>query len=121
MFKIKIANIVRTIARYTLLVLSIIVFIFALISGSESYGGGIIGVMKNSPNTLPWLILLLFIYIAWKWELMGGIIITLLGIVMLYFFNVGPNFWLTTFILTLLIVIMGLFLILSWYLRKDLK
>ena len=121
MDKIKIANIVRTIARYTLLVLSIIVFIFALISGSESYGGGIIGVMKNNPNTLPWLILLLFIYIAWKWELMGGIIITLLGIVMVYFFNVGPNFWLTTFILTLLIVIMGLFLILSWYLRKDLK
>lgn len=118
--ELKTANILRNIARYTLLVLGILVFIFALLSGSEDYGGGIKGIIKNSLNALPWVILLVLIYVAWKWELVGGIIITLLGIAMLYFFNLrGPNFFLSTFILTLLIIVFGSFFILSWYLRKK--
>lgn len=120
MKKLKTANILRNIARYTLLVLGILVFIFALLSGSEDYGGGVSGIIKNSPNALPWLILLVLIFTAWKWELVGGIIITVLGIAMLYFFNFrGPNFFLVTFILTLLIVILGSFFIISWYLTKS--
>lgn len=120
MKKLKTANILRNIARYTLLVLGILVFIFALLSGSEDYGGGVSGIIKNSPNVLPWLILLVLIFTAWKWELVGGIIITVLGIAMLYFFNFrGPNFFLVTFILTLLIVILGSFFIISWYLTKS--
>jgi hypothetical protein len=114
------ANILRNIARYTLLVLGVLVFIFALFSGSEDYGGGIRGIIQNSPNALPWLILLILIFIAWKWELVGGIIITLLGIAMLFFFVLlGNNFFLITFILTLLIIMLGSFFIISWYLRKD--
>lgn len=120
MKKLKTANILRNIARYTLLVLGILVFIFALLSGSEDYGSGVSGIIKNSPNALPWLILLVLIFTAWKWELVGGIIITVLGIAMLYFFNFrGPNFFLVTFILTLLIVILGSFFIISWYLTKS--
>lgn len=118
--KEKLAKYLRNTARYILLVLGILVFIFALLSGSEDYGGGISGIIKNSPNALPWLILLIIIFIAWKWELVGGIIITLIGIVMLYFFNFrGPNFFLVTFILTLVIVILGSFFIISWYLTKS--
>ena len=45
MNKLKTANILRNIARYTLLVLGILVFIFALLSGSEDYGGGISGII----------------------------------------------------------------------------
>lgn len=120
MKKLKTANILRNTARYTLLVLGILVFIFALLSGSEEYGGGISGIIKNSPNALPWLVLLVLIFVAWKWELVGGIIITVLGFAMLYFFNFrGSNFFLVTFILTLLIITLGSFFILSWYLRKD--
>lgn len=120
MKKLKTANILRNIDRYTLLILGILVFIFALLSGSEDYGGGISGIIKNSPNALPWLVLLVLIFVAWKWELVGGIIITLLGLAMMYFFNFrGLNFFLVTFILTLLIIILGSFFILSWYLRKD--
>ena len=120
--KLKTANILRNIARYTLLVLGILVFIFALLSGAEGYGGGIRGIIMNSPNALPWLILLVFIYIAWKKELIGGIIITLIGIAMFFFFVLlGNNFFLSTFILTLLIILLGSFFILSWYLRKDMN
>ena len=114
------ANFFRNTARYTLLVLGILVFIFALLSGSQEYGGGIEGIIKNSPNAIPWLLLLILIFIAWKWELTGGIIITVLGLIMVYFFNFrGPNFFLVTFILTLFITALGSFFILSWYLRKK--
>ena len=118
--KIKMANYFRQIARYGLLVLGVFVFFFALFSGARGYGGGIEGIMLNSPNALPWLILLLFLLIAWEWELIGGILITLIGLTLLYFFNFqGPNFFLVTFILTILITILGAFFIISWFLRKK--
>ena len=117
---LKTANILRNIARYSLLFIGILVFIFALLSGSEDYGGGLVGILNNSPNALPWLLLLALVYVAWKWELIGGIIVTALGFVMLYFFNFScPNFFLTTFILTLLIIALGSCFIVSWYLRKN--
>ena len=118
--KVKIANYLRYTARYVLLVLGILVFIFALLSGAEGYGGGIKGIIQNSPNAIPWVILLVLVYVAWKWELIGGTIITLIGFAMLYFFNFrGPNVFLVTFILCLAIIILGSFFIISWYLRKD--
>ena len=119
MERLKTANILRNIARYTLLVLGILVFFFALLSGSEDYGGGISGIIKNSPNALPWLLFLVLIFIAWKWELVGGIIITLLGIGLLYINNFRLP--IITFILILLFIILGSFLIRSWYLRKGKK
>ena len=79
--KLNTANILRNVARYTLLTITIIVIGFALLSGSETYGGGVEGILKNSPNTLPWLSLLVFNLIAWKWELAGGIAITLFGLI----------------------------------------
>ena len=118
--RLKVANILRNISRYVLLVLGILVFIFALLSGAENYGGGISGIIKNSPNAVPWFVLLLLVFLAWKWELIGGIIITLLGVGMIYFFNFsGSNFFLITFILTLFITVLGSFFLLSWYLRKK--
>lgn len=117
---LKTANTFRFIARYSLLVLSVAVFVAALIFGSAEYGGGIIGIVKNSPNALPWALLLVVLFIAWKKEKIGGIMITLLGVALVYFFNFsGPNFWWSTFVLTLLIPIFGSFFLISWYLRKD--
>lgn len=118
--KIRSANILRNIARYTLLVLGILVFIFALISGAEDYGGGFQGIIKNSPNAIPWLLLLVLVLVAWKWELVGGILITLLGLFLFYFFNFrGTNILWSTFILTIIISLLGCFFLFSWYLRKD--
>lgn len=100
--RLKTANILRNIARYTLLVLGILIFFFALLSGSEEYGGGISGIIKNSPDALVGLLLLVLTFIAWKWELFGGIIITFLGIVVLYLSNFRVP--IITFILILLII-----------------
>jgi len=118
--RIQTANILRNIAKYTLLLFGVLVFIFALLSGAESYGGGLQGIMKNSPNAVPWLVLLILVLVAWKWELAGGILITLSGLFLIYFFNFsGSDFWWSTFFLTLLIPLLGSLLLLSWYMRKD--
>ena len=113
--RLRTAIIFRTVARYTLLVFGILIFLFALVSGSEDYGGGLRGILENSPNALPWLVLLLLVLVAWRWELTGGILITLLGLFLIYFFNIlGNNFFVSTFILTLLVTILGSFFIVSW-------
>ncbi len=113
--RLRTAIIFRTVARYTLLVFGILIFLFALVSGSEDYGGGLRGILENSPNALPWLVLLLLVLVAWRWELTGGILITLLGLFLIYFFNIrGNNFFVSTFFLTLLVTILGSFFIVSW-------
>ena len=114
------AKYMRVTARYVLLVALGLVFIFALLSGSGDYGGGLKGILYNSPNALPWLVLLILLFVAWKWELIGGILITLVGLVALYFFNfTGPNFFWFTFFLCLGIILFGSFFIVSWYLDRK--
>ncbi len=118
--QLKTANTFRNIARYTLLSIGALLFVFALFSGAESFGGGFMEVIKNSPNAAPWLGLLVFVFIAWKWELFGGILITALGIFVTWYMSIrGDNFFVLPFIFFMLIILMGVFFLLSWYLRKK--
>jgi len=89
------------------------VFLFALLSGSEEYGGGFMGIIKNSHNTLPWALLFGLNYLVWKKELYGGIILAIFGLFIAWFFNFsGPNFWRTTFAFTSFITLLGVIFIL---------
>ena len=123
--QIRTANLLRNIARYTLLVIGVLLFLFALASGADGYGGGIHGIIKNSPNALPWLALLIFLVIAWKWELVGGILITVLGLFVTGFmaFRLMPSrdnvFLIIPLILFLFIILLGIFFIISWRLRQK--
>ena len=118
--QIKTANWFRNIARYSILSIGMLVFIFALLSGAEEYGGGLHGIIKNSPNVLPWVVLLVIVLIAWKWELVGGILIILLGIFAYWFISFrGNSFNVAPFIIFLLIILMGEFFLISWYLRRK--
>lgn len=118
--KLQIAHILRNVARYSLLLLTLFTFTFALLSGAEKYGGGLNGVLKNSPNALPWVGLLLLVYVAWKWEWVGGLLITVLGLFLVYFFNFqGPRFYWAVFFVTILVVVLGVCFMLSSYLRKT--
>lgn len=113
------SNFFSFVARYGLLLLSALLFLFALFSGAEEYGGGFKGIVLNSPNAWPWLALILLVLFAWKNEFLGGILITALGLYFVYYFNFSsPNFWLSTFLATLLIPILGSFFLLSWYWRR---
>ncbi len=116
------ANIFRFTARAVLLAIGIIAFLFGLVSGAEMENGIIDGIIDNSPNALPGLALLVSTAIAWKYELIGGILIVLFGFFLIYFFNFsGNNFFPITFIATMLITILGLFFIGSWMLRRKLN
>lgn len=117
---IKIANYLRYILRTSLIIISITWFVFALLSGSENFGGGLKGVLSNIPNALPWLLLFVIIYVAWKRELVGGIIIILTGLFTIFFFQTYKSL-VTLLGISLPLIIISIFLLMSWYLRKNKK
>ncbi|MCW5519060.1 hypothetical protein J1N09_04370 [Aureitalea sp. L0-47] len=121
--QIRKVRIVQKTALIVLFVFSLLIFVFALLSGSESFGGGVSGIIKNSPNSLPWLVLVALVIIAWRNPFFGGILITIAGAILTYYFNFsGENFFLLTFIICLFIVFLGLVIWMSEsYLRATRK
>jgi hypothetical protein len=107
--QLKIIRRARSWALATLFVLGILILIFSLISGSEAYGGSLAGVVKNSPNSIPWVIFLILVIIAWKSNVWGGFLLVIFGGVITYYFNfTGSNFFMTTFIFCLMVIFLGL-------------
>jgi len=109
---------IRICARILGLVYGILIFVFALFSGAEAGGNSFEAIIKNSPNALPWLAYLLIVMIAWKRELIGGLLLVAIGIFFLFFFSVFNNFLLATFIIVLLVIINGLLFLSSWWIRR---
>lgn len=103
--------------RIGILVFAVLVFIFALLSGAEDYGGGLKGVLMNSPNSVPWLVLLGIVYIAWKWEKLGGWMLIAISIVFAFFFNAWENIG-TSLIIILPIFLMGILFLVSGKLKN---
>lgn len=98
-----------------LLILGILVFVFALVSGSED-----VGLLKNIPNSLPWLLLLVLTVYSFKKPVFGGLLIILYGLALVYFFNFrGSNFFLTTFILTMIIPLLGFVILACGYYLEN--
>jgi hypothetical protein len=101
-------------SRILLIIISVFWFVFALLSGAEEYGGGIKGILKNSPNALPWLILFFFVFLAWKKKLIGGIVILLIAVFTLFMFD-HPT---ALLLISLPLLISGGLLIVSHYLKN---
>jgi lipid-A-disaccharide synthase-like uncharacterized protein len=76
----KLLKYLRTASLIWLLLLGGFWFGFALLSGAERYGGGIDGVIQNSPNALPWLLLLIVAAMSFRWPLAGAICTALFGL-----------------------------------------
>jgi len=75
----------RTAARILLGVIVAFWGIFAFISGATE--PGLIGVLKNSPNAIPFALLGLLYYWAWKKPFSGGIAVMVLGFLMFILFR----------------------------------
>lgn len=107
----------KKIAVGILIPLLLAVFFFALFSGSEE-----VGLLKNSPNALPWLLGLAFVLVGWRWPLVGGILINLAGMASIFFFRFYEleNIWGFIIISVPLMVLGGLF-ILSWRISMQVK
>ena len=83
----KAMRVFKTIVIIILTLFALFWFLFALLSGASEAGGGLQGLMYNSPNALPWLVLLGLIYLAWRWPLAGGLSIVAMGFAAVPFFN----------------------------------
>ena len=110
----------RKTAQILLFTITTLVFVFALLSGSEGYGGEFMGIVKNSPNALPWLLLFGLNYLIWKKELLGGIILTVFGLFISWFFNSGERFYIEVFCMTSIITLLGIiFIYLHYEIRRN--
>jgi hypothetical protein len=97
-------------AKTLLLVLAVGWLIFALLSGAENSG-----FLKNIPNALPWIVLLIFVCIAFRWQILGGILVIIFGVFTIVFFSAIQFIWIL-FLISLPLIILGA--ILSLTVRK---
>ncbi len=111
--------ILRNIARVLLTLIALFFFIFSLLSGAELYGGGISGIVQNSPNALPWLLLLILAGATWKWEKASGIIVVLFGLFTLIAFNAWNEPFVLFAISLPLIILGGILVGASMYTGKS--
>lgn len=113
------SKILRYSARSVLIVTASFWFVFALLSGAEKLGGGIMGVINNSPNAIPFLLLWGIVFIAWKWELVGGILLMSISLLMGVLFDVfqGEGLF-ALFLIVLPIFLTGLALVIASKLKK---
>ena len=72
----------------------------------------------NSPNALPWLLLGVLVYVAFKWELVGGLLIVGMGVLTVFFFHAYKSAFIF-FAIPVPLVVLGGFLVVSWYLTKQ--
>ncbi len=114
----KIALYLHYTAFTLLLIFGVILFVFSLLSGAEELGGGMEAVILNSPNALPWVFLLGFVFIARRWELVGGSLIILMGLFTLFFFK-GFEHPFILFGVTIPLTVFGSFFVISWYLTRK--
>lgn len=117
---IKIAKWLRYVARTVLVMVAVFWFVFALLSGAAEYGGGARGILMNSLNALPWLLFFVFVWVVWKWELLGGIFISIFGILTIFAFDTNEES-VAFLIISLPLILLGGSLIVSWYLTKRVK
>jgi hypothetical protein len=70
-----------------LMVWSIALFLFALMSGAEATDGTIVGIVANAPNALLWLVPIVLIYVTWKRQIIGGLLFFLFGVTTILLFS----------------------------------
>ncbi|MDZ7844446.1 MAG: hypothetical protein U5K99_06565 [Anaerolineales bacterium] len=109
---------VKKVSRSILMILAAFWFGFSLFSGAESFGGGWRGLLANSPNALPWLALLIFVYFSWTYEIISGALITAEGIFTLFFFDAFNSLFVLLTI-SLPILLLGFSLLVTGYLTRK--
>ena len=106
--QLKHVKLLQRIALIVLTLFAVLICGFALVSGAGTFGSDPSSLLENSPNTLPWLGLLVLVYLAWRNKLIGGLLIGLMGLILTWFFNFrGQNFFLITFVICLSITFLG--------------
>jgi len=108
----KITRFCRNFTRWILLIISILIFVFALLSSASGFGGELRCIIKNSPNALSWLLLLIINWIVWKSELVGSILLIVFAIATGFFFGGFSDNLFVLFVITIPLLILAILLIL---------
>lgn len=110
----------KKISHLVTLVLTAFWFGFSLLSGAEDFGGGFQGVLRNSPNALPWFFLLIFVYFYWYYEIISASMILVIGLATLFFYGALQSTF-VLFAITLPLLILGTLLLVSALLSRQIK
>jgi len=98
--------------RIITIIYAALITIFALLSGAESLGSGINGIIRNAPNAIPSLFIWALLYISWRWEKVGGILFIVLAVIFAFFFSTYKS--LITFLITVFpLLLVGILFLLS--------
>lgn len=72
-------------ALVLLLIWSILMFLFVLLSGVQA--AGVSELATNVPGALLWLVPIALVYVAWRWHVLGGFLFFLFGVMTVFVFN----------------------------------
>lgn len=113
-------SILRFVVRALLLTLALVLFTFASLSGAGAgqFNDGFGAILRNLPNALPWLVLFVLVYIAFRWELLGGGLIVFSGLASIVFFNAFAT-PIVLFVVSLPLIGLGCLLIICWILSRP--
>ncbi len=106
--KAKAVRLIFNIVRAVMLFYTVLFILFSLFSGSEGYGGGVKGLLRNSPNMFPWLVLLLINFLSWGWEKTGGILLIIYGLFSAFFFGGFTGNMFIVFAITVPLIVFGI-------------
>jgi len=118
------------IIHWTPRILCIIAILFISLFASDAFGHGG-GFWKELGDfiihLIPSFILLVFLLIAWKWELIGGIVFSVIGLVMTpivysHNFAMNQNVGMSLIIIasiTFPFIVIGVLFIISHYMKKK--
>jgi hypothetical protein len=78
-------------------------------------------------HLIPTFILIAFFIIAWKWELIGGIIFSVIGLglspfIFIMNYHMNHNFWMSFFIILMItfpFLVIGILFMISHYMKKK--
>jgi vacuolar-type H+-ATPase subunit I/STV1 len=115
---IRIANFFRHIGRYGVLIIGFTMVSIAIFTGAINYGITIDNILRNLPDAIPWFLLLVTLYIAWDYELIGGLVLLVLGLGGIFYMQASNHSTMPQFTIMLAITIFAISFILSWAFRQ---
>lgn len=77
----------RRVARTALVVVTVFWIIFGIATGFQ-VEGGIGATFQSFTNLLPWLAIIVLWFVAWRWEILGGLLIIAFSIFMANYLGV---------------------------------
>ena len=113
------ANIFQTIARFGVLVIGCTMVSIAIFTGALNYGITIDNILRNLPDAIPWFLLLVTLYLAWEYELIGGLVMLALGLFGYYLNIYSHSSAPIQSIIMLSITVFAALFIMSWLFRQT--